>query len=488
MEGFVLSRIDGSASLDEIADMTGLGPEAVSAIVIQLVDADVAEWVESIHPRTARHSSFPRMTPPRGTLRTKPLPPHTTRSLYDPQELEEADVELDVDRRREILDTFYRLDDLSYYELLGIPEDSDKKAVRDAYFRLSKKFHPDTLYGKRLGSFKAKMEVVFNQLTQAYEILGKKRARAEYDAYLKLRKRTLSAQKSLEEGRREAERIEREVARVVERSIVAPEVAPTAPPAAPPPPEPAPGRPMTAEAKERSKRLLAKKLAAATGRGLPGSSSPPARSHPAPSPPRAPEPEAPADRETLLRGLASSLKQVAAVTGGVDRADRHVEDARRAEAEGNLVSAANSLRLALALAPDREDLAADYERLSRMVAASLAETYEKQAQYEEQAGRWAEAAISWSKVCEGRAGDGAAHRRAAVALLEAGGDLSKAKVYAQRAVDLMPEDAKARRALGRVFSAAGMTLNAKRELEKAAKLDPGDEMVKNLLRELGKKK
>jgi tetratricopeptide (TPR) repeat protein len=242
---------------------------------------------------------------------------------------------------------------------------------------------------------------------------------------------------------------------------------------------------MSDEAKKRSKELLARKLAAATGRRVPGSSPPPRR----PSPPPAAPPRAePADRDTLLRGLATSLKNVAAVTGGINRAKRHLEDARAAEAEGNFVSAANSLRLATALAPERQDLAAEYERVSKALAATLADTYEKQGQYEERMNRWAEAALSWAKVCEGRPADAHAHRRTAAAMLEAGGDLSKAKHYAQRAVDLLPEDARTRRTLGRVFFAAGMTLNAKRELEKSAKLDPSDEMVKNLLRELSQKK
>ena len=479
-EGFVLSRIDGSASVDEIADMTGLGTEAVNEIVVRLIEADVAEWVEPIHPRT-RHS-VPRITPPRGTMRTKPAPPNTTRLLYDPQELEEPNVDLDVDRRHEILDTYYRLDELSFYELLNVPEDADKKDIRTAYFTLSKRFHPDTLFGKRLGSYKTKMEVIFKRLTEIYDILGKGRQRAEYDAYLKLRKRTMATQKTLDEGHREAERIEKETTRAVGRAIVEPEPAPVE---KPPPSEPPPQREMSEEAKKRSKELLAKKLAAATGRRVPGSPPPPRRTPPPATPERVAEP---ADRDTLLRGLASSLKNVAAVTGGIDRAKKHLEDARAAEAEGNLVSAANSLRLATALTPERKDLQAEYERVTKALSTSLADTYEKQGQYEERMNRWAEAALSWSKVCEGRPDDAHAHRRTAAAMLEAGGDLAKAKQYAQRAVELLPEDARTRRTLGRVFFAAGMTLNAKRELEKSAKLDPSDEMVKNLLRELSQKK
>ena len=75
-------------------------------------------------------------------------------------------------------------------------------------------------------------------------------------------------------------------------------------------------------------------------------------------------------------------------------------------------------------------------------------------------------------------------RRLAQALLKADGDLHRARKYAESAVELEPSDVANRTVLARVFLAAGMKLNAKRELEKAVKLDPKDEMVKNLLREV----
>ena len=58
-----------------------------------------------------------------------------------------------------------------------------------------------------------------------------------------------------------------------------------------------------------------------------------------------------------------------------------------------------------------------------------------------------------------------------------------AQKYAQRAVDLEPESVLNLIILARVYLAVGMKPNAKTGLEKAAKLDPSDEMVKNLLRE-----
>jgi Flp pilus assembly protein TadD len=67
--------------------------------------------------------------------------------------------------------------------------------------------------------------------------------------------------------------------------------------------------------------------------------------------------------------------------------------------------------------------------------------------------------------------------------LKASGDLHKAQHFAQRAVDAAPHDASHVVTLARVLLAAGLRGNARRELEKAVKLDPQNEMIKHLLRE-----
>ncbi len=114
----------------------------------------------------------------------------------------------------------------------------------------------------------------------------------------------------------------------------------------------------------------------------------------------------------------------------------------------------------------------------------MATTYEKQAGYEEGFSKWAAAALSWIKVTDGRPNDAKPHRRAAAALVRAEGDLRLARDLAQRAVQLAPGDARAHRVLGEVFVKAGMANSARRELQEAAKLDPKDEIVKTLLRDL----
>jgi len=398
--------------------------------------------------------------------------------LYDPRELDEV-ADLEPERKHEILHAYHRLTEVDYYQLLGIARTADKKEIRAAYFRLSKRFHPDTLYGKKLGSFKTKMEKVFEHLTQAYETLGKKKRRKSYDEYLAIQDETRALESGLQAGEAEAEAIaaspqaerqELETAKTdrppaSDADIAAPKIAAPEIPKAPRPP-----RLTDEERKAMAKRLLEKRMGKR--------SSVPA----APPPPTSDRPS----REALLSGLRTSLRATAGLTGGPDlaQADRFAEDAEVAAGEGEILAAVNAMKMALAIDPDRKEWQERHDELRAALAAQMADTYLKQARYEEHHGNWEAAARSWQKVAEGRPEDARAWRQAALALLEGKGDLRLARDLAQEAVNLQPNLAANRAALARIYAAAGMKASARKELDEVVKLDPDAEIVKTLQREL----
>ncbi|MFW6051654.1 MAG: DnaJ domain-containing protein, partial [Myxococcota bacterium] len=222
LEGFLLTRMDGTLPVPALAEMVGQPEDEVRSAVERLVSLGAAEWADlpaddgaSPEPTSVAFGEADTVPPPPsdadaeapGPTAASTPPAAEAPPRYDPAELEE-EVDLPLERRKRVLDTYYRLDELDHYALLGIPRDADKAAVRAAYFGLSKVFHPDTLYGRRLGSFKPKMERVFRQLTEAYETLGKQKRRQAYDEYLGLKDTTRAAQQAMEETDREARAIE----------------------------------------------------------------------------------------------------------------------------------------------------------------------------------------------------------------------------------------------------------------------------------------
>jgi len=61
-----------------------------------------------------------------------------------------------------------------YYSILGVEPDADLKAVKTAYRRLARKYHPDV-------SSETDAESRFKEIAEAYEVLSDEKKRAEYD-------------------------------------------------------------------------------------------------------------------------------------------------------------------------------------------------------------------------------------------------------------------------------------------------------------------
>jgi curved DNA-binding protein CbpA len=101
--------------------------------------------------------------------------------VFNPADLSE-DVDLDFDRRREILYVHANLKGWTHWKVLGLAWNASPDEVRDAYRERVKVFHPDRYPGKRLGSYRARLEQVFRRLTEARDELASEAGRAAYAA------------------------------------------------------------------------------------------------------------------------------------------------------------------------------------------------------------------------------------------------------------------------------------------------------------------
>jgi curved DNA-binding protein CbpA len=488
LEGFVFSLVDGRAAVSEIGIITGIDQGKLDAILERLYELGAVElpWVPRKHKPKPLITGAPDAHFQSGAAR------------YDTSE---ADQPAGIPRelRKRILDAFHALEGRNHYEALGVARDADKALIRASYFELSKVFHPDSQFGKELGVFRAKMESVFKRLTEAYEVLGKKQKRADYDEYLALTEQTRKARRTMDRVSREIEALLVEPPpepspRPIEvtmppasalrpprvPSVAIPREDRAAPPVAPPTPAPQVSVRPPVSNEERRARVRERMRQ----RFKPSSSPVP----PPPPPPPSVPPEASSSerRKSAIEGLRNSIAASGLASGrheGALRAQTHLRKAKDAERAGDMLTASGELQLALACEPENLEIKREYERVSKVVSRGLADNYEKQAIYEEKTSNWRAAANSWGRVSDNREADGEAARRAAEALLKASGDLHRAQHYAQRAVQVAGATTQNLTLLGRVYLAAGLKLNAQRELEKAAKLDPRDQIINNLLRE-----
>jgi curved DNA-binding protein CbpA len=467
-EGFVLSRIDGRTSLGELASLCGFPYDEIERVIARLLEiraaffGDKPPW--SIPPPAPPPDVSKDPTSSINIAVSKPAVVRSPRTLtrsrarkWGPADIDEpADLELELKGR--ILDLHGWLEDMDYYELLAVPREADRKQIKNAYYQLASTFHTDRYFGKQLGSFKSKMEAIFGRITLAHDTLANKTRRAEYDTYLVDRDRTRAFEAYL--AGEESFEPEAEPEPPPAPAIVEPKPLTRPPPAA-----------VIDDQKVRREALARRLMGASTSRIRVAPPAPPPVS--APPPPSADQSRAAA--ETLRRRYEDGREHARRT-----QSKRLIESADAALAKEDLLSAANHLRLALNY-DDNPDTRAKYEDVNRRARDLMADTYLKQARYEEQSGKWGAAALSYAKAYEGRPDDPTICERAAHALRMEGRDLHKAARFAEIAVQKSPSSADFRVTLGAVYLDAGLFLRARTELEQAAKIDPNSATIKDLL-------
>jgi len=209
-EGYVLSRIDGRVSYDEICRISMLGREGTLTILRKLKKAAIILGPKDtvVSPPPVRKSARKSPSPDRGhtighTTHRTPAPVQVTPEMLrkaqekagdkpepagkEPGSLLErldnddpvapADLieghDLSSETKRRIIRVYRRLRKLPAHELLGVPEAADKATLKRAFAAASKELHPDRYYGKDLGPFREKLAKIFARLTEAVQELEK---------------------------------------------------------------------------------------------------------------------------------------------------------------------------------------------------------------------------------------------------------------------------------------------------------------------------
>lgn len=452
MDGFLLTRIDGKLTPEDLSRETGLPDFSVQRALEKLEKLGVIDVYDPDGPPPAapaeRKSAIAQFED--GLLAPK----------YDPKELEEP-ADLPPEQKKRILDFFYRLDDLDHYTLLGLNKEADKKSIKRSYFELAAVFHPDKYYKKELGTFKPKMEALFNRITEAHDTLVDGEKRVEYDAYLAEVATTRGMEAMLERAMAESARAAAEA----EKRAAAEAAAAAA--TAPVPTGPTP------EEIQRRKEALARRL-------MGGQARPSAQSKPEaekPNPLRYSNPQDAMD--ALKRRYEDRLESATQA-----HAQRYVTAAEDALAKNDLVAAATAFSIATKFAPDDTELAIRAQEVKNLADKVLMESYLKQAQYEERQGHWFEASKSWQKVAKLK-NDANSHERAANSLWRsADGDLHDAAEHAKQAITLQPDNIENHLTLCEVYIKAGLMASARRAAEGAMQLDRAHAALPSILKRI----
>jgi tetratricopeptide (TPR) repeat protein len=210
-DGFVLSRVDGVTSAREVVQMIPLPAEQTQRSLLGLLSTGVVEYADvrrphdasaPVHPSPEPAPSEPEppapeppppapqppppapQPPPPAPKPPPPAPeppPPAPQPPTPPAARPAATDDKAAERRREILETHAELKTRNHFEILGLSRSVGEAEVKEAYFRLAKRFHPDVHHGTSLGDLRDELEEIFIRLGEAYEVLRDPRKRGDYE-------------------------------------------------------------------------------------------------------------------------------------------------------------------------------------------------------------------------------------------------------------------------------------------------------------------
>jgi tetratricopeptide (TPR) repeat protein len=199
VDGYLLSRVDGTLSAREVIELAPVDTEEAQRSLFGLLCTGIAEYspgppkARPKRQRTLRFrfgggsapaSAAAAAEPARARAAAPPASPPPPPAAPAQPPVEDEKAQKTRERRREVQETFEALQTKNHFEILGIPRASNEAQVKDAYFKLARRFHPDTHHDAALADLADQIEAVFIRLGEAYETLKNPRTRAAYEERL----------------------------------------------------------------------------------------------------------------------------------------------------------------------------------------------------------------------------------------------------------------------------------------------------------------
>lgn len=420
MEGTVdLSR---AAAAPDVS----LGGSRQTVLVEQIVDLPDFNGVDPRDARWLKTKGWYGFVP--GMPWAKPGEQRFGRYKFDRRRLLER-CALPIATRREIIFLDAVADQLDHFEYLGMTPSADKKDWRRAYFRFSKRFHPDTFFRQEVGSFGELARNIYARATDLHDAFS-----ADDDL------RAVYARAV--EARNRAYRDALETARLAREAIRQQNIA---------------------ESKARQAEQEQARRAELQRQAI--------------------------RRKVALRSrLDSTSRERRArrgnpMQGRIDRAVEFYERGMKQYQAEKFLEAATSLQLAMNFDPNNDSYRQAYEKVSHKAKAVRAEMIWKTGYMQESVARLDEAMELYAEaVAIQPRPDFCIHL--AELMVSMDHDLHRAAELARSACDAQPENVDYLLLLARIYEKESLVKKATAALDRAARLSPKDDRIKKAYKAL----
>jgi curved DNA-binding protein CbpA len=160
----VFSLIDGAKSIQEICVLSGIGDFNTLKAIYALLALRMAVTGEIKTAEGRVVSAFVRETV----------------AADEKKDKKDAAPEIPLTRET-IQNAFDLLGRQNHYEVLEVDHGATALEIKNAYFHLAKRYHPDRHLEPEMSDMKEKLEALFSRIHDAYGALGSQTTRDQYD-------------------------------------------------------------------------------------------------------------------------------------------------------------------------------------------------------------------------------------------------------------------------------------------------------------------
>ncbi len=169
----VLSLVDGKRTIEEVASLSGIGDfnafKALSVLFgLRMIEEGAIKSEEEMSFAREAVQEAVRLSKARDEKQAAARP---------------AEPEMQV-TRESIQQAFETLAKQDHYQVLKVERDADVPAIKKAYFRLAKAYHPDRHFDSAMADMKDRLDTLFDRIHKAYDTLSDDVKRAEYNLML----------------------------------------------------------------------------------------------------------------------------------------------------------------------------------------------------------------------------------------------------------------------------------------------------------------
>lgn len=179
-ESFVLSRLDMPTRVEDLVAISGLPELDAYRVIYGLALSDFVTreyWQNAFRSEPGKTSEQPKS-------RLAPETPASVAGKTDSRWMAISDEEGDLES------FLLRLSEATnYYEIMELPTTAAADEIKDAYYALARRYHPDRFHLQSGTQLHSKLSSAFARITQAYEKLTDPTARATYDRALERSRR-----------------------------------------------------------------------------------------------------------------------------------------------------------------------------------------------------------------------------------------------------------------------------------------------------------